>query len=729
MRFAIIAMPHMGADRIVRVFRAHPEILCRANIFHPGRLDDFLRRAEPDRVASGDLSGSADPDALLEVAFKAQARRKAIGFTIHDGENNAILQKVLDDASIAKIVAYRKNTLAAYAATFAGNKVSPQRAQGRAMRRFARFDPDAFSLFREACFAFYRYIVEQLSIRDGRFQIAHYEESSDPLLMSVLAKFVGADPLLDRETRACLKGISMRPAAEVPALFSNPQDVRTFLSQARLPHWALEGVTPFERDGFEAFSAGELNALNVDQVRTDDAADIAEKAGKYDLPYLAAFLADIVARQSGEREAYGRRYQRDIIHERQFKTISPLTGEAHIAARSTFVHGRVFYRFPDPFGYYVSSARIKLGYPLAALYVPRANCLLKWDSLAGAVEPHHIKLLTSLIARQPDQETSDPAVQIVMGHDNFAHHLWNELPALEQLVTKDCNAPFPRLIVRRETLGAIDRIFPELQGWDIRRPSGDTWYFGNDPDGLYVNLGSHRISSSLRARIVTHAQAQTSAATRALIGEVNALGGPVFWISVRTVNPTMTNQRDVLVAIAEGILQQYAKCCILFDGFSTPRDMSRAGPVSLRYYAATVEAARDEADATIETVLSHAGPTAAQAIRNVAGLDVLDSMALAQLADVYFCHLGTTQHKIGWTANKPGIIHANRTLLATRPEIWHGEALEAGREPLAIPEDMVEDVAPGQRDGNYRALDADALARWVLQRFEIFLMQPGATIA
>jgi hypothetical protein len=460
-------------------------------------------------------------------------------------------------------------------------------------------------------------------------------------------------------------------------------------------------------------------SLNIETVRLDDHNSIGMKSKAHALPCLDRFLHDIAIKQSDKNEAFGRKYQREVILTSGLEIVSPFSGKPAIARHSIDVRGRVFFRFAEEGGeYYVASSRIKVGYPLSALFVPNAGLVLKWDPVQGGIERIHIKLLKSLIDA-PVRTGSKGVPTVVMGHRNFAHHLWNELSALERLLDEHALPdPRPKIIVAREPLGAIEAIFPELRGWVIERARTEDGGVRNNPDTLFVNLGGYCISSQLRRRIVRHAQAAASVATNSLLKEIGEHCSPVFWLSIRTNNPTFVNQRDVLVSIARLILSNYPTCCIMFDGFSLPQDWKNTKGEMLGFYTSSIDLARLEIDSIIASIRSTCVLTSSQRMFNVGGLELLDSISLAQIADCYFCHLGTIQHKIAWTSNKPGIIHGNRAILASKPEIWHATALEAGTQPLAVDRSMIADITAGRKSGDYRAVDCAALAEWVVQYFD-----------
>lgn len=70
-----------------------------------------------------------------------------------------------------------------------------------------------------------------------------------------------------------------------------------------------------------------------------------------------------------------------------------------------------------------------------------------------------------------------------------------------------------------------------------------------------------------------------------------------------------------------------------------------------------------------------------------------ESIAYAHTADCYLSHHGSLQHKIGWIANCPGVVHSNKTVLNTPrrfPAFW---ARQDTVPPIYIDANAVDDVA------------------------------------
>jgi hypothetical protein len=266
-------------------------------------------------------------------------------------------------------------------------------------------------------------------------------------------------------------------------------------------------------------------------------------------------------------------------------------------------------------------------------------------------------------------------------------------------------------------LGRLEEIFPELRSHTIRRVDSAATLGGVQTGGLFVNLGALCIPETLRRRIVAFSQSKASAVARATVGALAATGGPVFWISVRTHNPTLVNQHDLLARIAGHILHEYPHCGIVLDGFSLPEDFTRMPEEMQIAYGRSATETRNESEAIIATVRSRTCLGRDQFLTTIAGMGILDCIAIAQCATAYLCHAGSVQHKIGWTANVPGIIHGNRRLSIDEIVSQHASRLENGIAPVVTPAEYLEDVTSDEHQPNYRSVNPGVFAGLVSEFF------------
>src|SRR5580704_6853228 len=124
MRFVIIASARTGSSHLVNKLGAHPEILCNGNVFHPKNVWVFWPEADLSReVKEGLLElRRTDPHGLLDRVFTTDYGRPHVGFKIFQNQNDEILDKLIQDGSVRKIVLYRKNVLANFSSKIAARK-------------------------------------------------------------------------------------------------------------------------------------------------------------------------------------------------------------------------------------------------------------------------------------------------------------------------------------------------------------------------------------------------------------------------------------------------------------------------------------------------------------------------------------------------------------------------------------------------------------------------------
>ena len=78
---------------------------------------------------------------------------------------------------------------------------------------------------------------------------------------------------------------------------------------------------------------------------------------------------------------------------------------------------------------------------------------------------------------------------------------------------------------------------------------------------------------------------------------------------------------------------------------------------------------------------------------NIIGQHICDAIVWADAIDVYVSSYGSIQHKKGWFANKPGIIHTNHKLLET-PARYVWAAVENAIPPQYVSSACITDGGP-----------------------------------
>ena len=104
-KFVIIANPRTGTNHYIDLLISHQEITCHREVFH--RYSVYLHGGSRDDLLE---KRDRDPLAFLEELYESSPTR-ACGFKIFGEHNSVVLDNVLHDPAIKKIVLYRPQLL------------------------------------------------------------------------------------------------------------------------------------------------------------------------------------------------------------------------------------------------------------------------------------------------------------------------------------------------------------------------------------------------------------------------------------------------------------------------------------------------------------------------------------------------------------------------------------------------------------------------------------------
>ena len=246
MRFVIIGSPRTGSSHLVTLLGSHPEILCNGNVFHPKNVWVFWPKKDLNEETRSELLElrRTNPEALLNRVFAASYGRAHVGFKIFQGQHDAILDRLIGDHGVKKIVLYRRNVLANYASSLAAKRSGDWggKAEGRSTEtEKVRFDLEKFALFHDAYVAFYHDTVRKLNDRNQIFHLMHYEDINNLLLFGGLLRFIGVSGDVSPSS-VKVHHVKQNPS-DILSRFANPETVLEYLRRCGLLHWLHECET------------------------------------------------------------------------------------------------------------------------------------------------------------------------------------------------------------------------------------------------------------------------------------------------------------------------------------------------------------------------------------------------------------------------------------------------------------------------------------------------------
>jgi hypothetical protein len=457
------------------------------------------------------------------------------------------------------------------------------------------------------------------------------------------------------------------------------------------------------------------------------------------LPFTEQFVQSVSLLNETvfHRAVFG--YQRDIIEHGAFSVVSPWTGDSlvpelcHIANNGDPAHGNIgiAYRLNGSHPIWLLASSVKDGFPITEAFLPTQGTSLWSLSDAYCAENRHWKALLQEV--EVDIQTRQrgamdkQATAVLLGHPNFAHHLWNELSALHLYCASRAPQAGPlNLRVIYEPLLPVE-LFTAGTAITVEKVDSFDHLVGLQ-DTLVTRLGSTQIPRALRDKVAGLVDARGAATTA-----ISLLGcSPVIWLSVRLDARTVDNQTEFLHALVSRVAGEYPQAGFILDGFSYPNDFGSAiyqptdGGAD-GFLASAMKTREREITGHVEQLQQAFSHSIANPVISVSGLALADALSLASKADYYVCHAGTLQHKVAWIYNIHGFVHSNSTGVQKGAQKWLADQLEEGVAPGMLRQDYVDDLqsirAPNkvQRNRDYHIADIEAAVEQVVADLRLAL--------
>jgi hypothetical protein len=369
-------------------------------------------------------------------------------------------------------------------------------------------------------------------------------------------------------------------------------------------------------------------------------------------------------------------FQLTAIKEKSVYGICPSTGNTLRSSHSLLANiNTIFYRFDGVQVFYIITAGLD-GFKKNALYFPRENLVI----VSGKPWTFEIADLIELQARMVsnfgacyrylyNNDLSKRRTAVCVGFFHFAHHLWNELPGIDRLLRKKTIGKIDKFFILREPLGKINEIFPELNSDQIERKNTIGALFDDLISDNYfvIKVGSEFITNKLVNRVYEVSKKNCRPDTHEVVQDARRKHFPLLWVGIRVGSRSWINQVDGLAKLIERVHSEFPQLGVVFDGFSLPADRSGEFVDNQEYG----EILRQETTVVSEILQRLERHGRALGIFNIVGSSVYDANVWAHTIDVYLSPYGTLQHKVGWFADKPGIIHSNKTVLrASSKHLW-----------------------------------------------------------
>ena len=310
---------------------------------------------------------------------------------------------------------------------------------------------------------------------------------------------------------------------------------------------------------------------------------------------------------------------------------------------------------------------------------------------------------------------------LLVGHNNFAHFLWNQLGAIIQLIRAGNYSCLDYFQISTP-LGRLEDMLP-LHHEKRLRELTRLGYRKIDPGVIFYRAGGTRVDTTaieaVYNRAVKYLEQSSVSHERYLDFKQKSKDRVRIWISVRHDKRTCINFNDFLhgVLLPE-IIHITDRIVLVIDGFSTQFDFSTENPGFV-----------ERLHKNDETIRAFIASCESQGIKafNLNGLSMYESIVYAREMDLYISHVGTLQHKVAWFSLAEGIVHMPPSRKWERQTKWLTDMVENGKAPQVLAtSDSCSDfeTVTNGKDSNYyieisetnRRVIKDAINRALIDR-------------
>ncbi|TSH98684.1 hypothetical protein FOZ76_02755 [Verticiella sediminum] len=474
----------------------------------------------------------------------------------------------------------------------------------------------------------------------------------------------------------------------------------TFLSKTNLvasvPHNTAHMVVRFNRGGMRSIKIMRpnrddeeyLSSLGIQwQVLQGFFSDFLQLASSRELELDQAIYSSTVAKEHIHLLERYTAYQDRIVSSGVFELPDPWSGRSTKAFDSVVIHDRQVFSFRGKSLFIFMSGGA--GGKALCIYIPTHNLVLDLEArLPRHIGPAYISNVMAVYYKRAEKaysryleasagaEDAGPR-KVVLFHgkiENFAHHLFNFYPGFERINKADLAENVSRIVYSGTLYFGDPRlVFRCFYGKPLEKVENKVVI---DPcpfsmKEMLVQPGGYFMSRYMLNRVAQ------------LAGEIEIPAGkPLVWIGVRIGDKSWIGQQEGIIRIIARVVDTHPGARFLIDAFSLPSGIHQVPPAWAAAY--------QKLDMMVNSIISQSEHS--DAITSLVGRSLSETVAYARHIDAYVSPLGTTQHKVGWFTEAPGIVYTSPGFVAgpveKRVGAWEAEGSQV---PLYIVGDVVDE--------------------------------------
>lgn len=341
-------------------------------------------------------------------------------------------------------------------------------------------------------------------------------------------------------------------------------------------------------------------------------------------------------------------FQTEIPKNRRFDIISPFNNKriSSKSSRAPFLSTfhSILYNFDDKVEFTLIASDYWM--EVMAIYLPKEKLLVV--KRAGHIDLTELLVHDSLVRLSPtasSRRKSQNKTSVVLYHKHLAHHILNELSALQDLVDNKLVASLDQIYYHDLPIARLEKIFPEIPVSKFQHISSQQLNWDNyHPNSFIVPFQKSKLNPSIKEKILQACDDKEQINRRGIRDQHY----PIIWVSVRTGNRVWENQSEGLSLLSKSLAEKYKHPLIIVDGYSMPyQNQNNSVTQEIQREKEALENLKAEANIDCD-------------LMSLIGKPVEEVLWLTQIADYYITHCGTLHHKISWMADIPGLVHCNK---------------------------------------------------------------------
>lgn len=243
--FIIVCAPRTGSNLLQTKLNSHPEIICHSELFNKDGIYFGGKQGKEYKSVLSIKMRNEYPELFVNTFYNLDVSGgpySAVGFKILDGQNDEVMDSLLDDSGIRKIVLQRDNLLLSYLSFLEMQKTGKANANtiqdiynsGSELTTAINFD--ALSAYFIRMNGFFSRIENRLHLSGQPwFPVRYHELHNDVILKSLLSFLKIKDVNVVLSTN--LVKLNQRSLVE---RISNYHEISSRLQECGLGHYLLE---------------------------------------------------------------------------------------------------------------------------------------------------------------------------------------------------------------------------------------------------------------------------------------------------------------------------------------------------------------------------------------------------------------------------------------------------------------------------------------------------------